>query len=573
MDDDPRKVSISNVVEKYNDTIPNVYKLKNGLIVSHIQAPCKGLFRIELIVRAGSLEETPKQIGFAHFIEHLMSFFPSDWYPNSIQNQQEINRRGIQMNAWTSESTVGYWMEGLDMYTDLMTTLVLRNFTNPVIKPDKEIFKQEKNAVVSELFAIINDAWYNLNQMIEFVQYKGTNLEYTVEYEKDNVRNCAIPENVMEWRNQYYKPELTSIIIISNKTEVEVKEYIHWIVDNFFPDCYDMTEQAVPINFCNFSTDDDCKKHRRNYSTFGKLNRSSFGKYKITYIPLHDCKNDTYNININMIPPPQEEKPSIETITEEEAIDRGLIKSEEEPESEYSEGMDLAKYRLFYIYPDSSSETVKIEFHFPIPFDSFDKKVYALNMIDLVLSNGLGSRLYFALRTTLGAVYHVFSGSSIDSMDNKLSQYIIETETSINKAKDVVDFILVELQLLIDENEGEDYITENEWQQYNDTIGMGDEMDNCSVTYNKHYNFYHENLIWGKPMKTIKQIMKERKKIIKDKDEVLRVAKEVLDPTKLCIFYSGPEPILLSENNKDTHIIMQYKNFEKTLPCEKKKEE
>jgi len=70
----------------------------------------------------------------------------------------------------------------------------------------------------------------------------------------------------------------------------------------------------------------------------------------------------------------------------------------------------------------------------------------------------------------------------------------------------------VELQLLIED--GKDYITDNEWQQYEDTIGMGDEMDNCSVSHNKHYNFYHENLIWGKPMKTINQIIEERKKII-----------------------------------------------------------
>ena len=69
-------------------------------------------------------------------------------------------------------------------------------------------------------------------------------------------------------------------------------------------------------------------------------------------------------------------------------------------------------------------------------------------------------------------------------------------------------------------------------------------------------------------MKKIEEIMKERKKIINKKEEVLKVAKEVLDPTKLRIFYSGQEPILLSENNKDKHIIMQYKNFEKPLPCE-----
>ena len=96
---------------------------------------------------------------------------------------------------------------------------------------------------------------------------------------------------------------------------------------------------------------------------------------------------------------------------------------------------NLINIKFFFI--EAETDTVKVELHFPIKFDFFDDRKYALSMIDMMMSDGLGSRLYYALRTKLGAVYHVFSGSSLDPLDSKYSTYVIETETSQKKIKNV----------------------------------------------------------------------------------------------------------------------------------------
>lgn len=489
------------------DIIPNVYKLNNGLIIGHVYTPCKDLFKIELIVRAGSMEEKNDEIGFAHFIEHLMSFFPSDWWPDSIQNQQELTRRGIKMNAWTSESTVGYWMEGLEKHSKLLISLMLRNFTNPE-PPDIKIFKQEKNAVVSELYSIINNAWYNLEQMIEYVKYKGTNLAVTVEYEKNNVKDNAKTTNVMSFRDRLYKPELTTILINSNNDNIE--DLIKDIIDKHFPECYNMKTPVEPKNYCNFKGN-DCIKWKRNYQSFGNI-----------LDPITKIFNGFTGTNF-----PKKSK------------------NEKKP-------------KFYYIHPESETDTVKIEIHFPIPFDCFDDNIYPLFFIETILSNGLGSRLYYSLRTNLGAVYHVFSGSSIDPMDNKLSYFVIETETSKKKSKKVIDYILHELEKLISFNDS-NYISDIEWDNYRDIVEMSDSINKCSKNHEKYYKFFRENLIWGKPMYTMEQVIEKRKGI--KKETIQQIAKEIFQPEKMQIFYSATEPVLLSKKNKDIHKIIKMKEI------------
>ena len=112
------------------DTIqyPSIYTLDNGLVINHINTKCKGMFRMEIIVRAGSNDETKEQIGFAHFIEHLMSFFPCDvdGWRDSVRNQHEFTSRSIQLNAWTEPNTVGYYMNGLEQYSNLIINIIDR---------------------------------------------------------------------------------------------------------------------------------------------------------------------------------------------------------------------------------------------------------------------------------------------------------------------------------------------------------------------------------------------------------------------------------------------------------------
>ena len=516
-------------VKRYNDEIlPVIKKLKNGMSIAHIHTPCNETFKIELVIRAGVLQEKADQIGFAHLIEHLMSFYPSSKYPNSIENQQEINKRGLQMNAWTSEHTCGYYVEGLSNYQDMIIDLLFQNYIDPVL--DKEVFNQEKAAVVKELESITSDAWYNLDKMIDLVEYHGTNLEYTVEYEIRNVDRNATLNNILEFRDTYYKPELTTVMITSNKTDHEFDELVDIIERLYFPETLEKSYKVIKPNY-------DIKvPNPRNIMGYTNFGNESY--FRVVYIP---------------------QKKKEETLIEETPIEE---QSEVVPETNFE------NYKFFYIHPNGELNVYKLEIHFPIDyFGPFDDEVHTLKFLEMILADGLGSRLYYALRTVLGSVYHVYSGSHLDPLNNKYNKFVIETETSEEKLKDVIDYILVELQQIIDNNcdiydkcsmeEIGECITDREFQQYKDTMSNEKSHEYCSSSFYKHFNFYNQHILWGKKLITIEEVIEKRNKV--NKKNVCLMAKKIFDPSKMKIFYSGNKPIL-EENNKH-HIIVSEKDF------------
>ena len=492
----------------YNSSVNIITKkLKNGLILNHIKSEFPGIFRVELIVRVGILCEKTNEIGFAHFIEHLMSFFPSKKFPDSISNQRKINSKGIELNAWTDANTVGYYMHGNEKYKDYMIDMIMENYKNPVL--DSKVFEQERNAVIAELSNILNSGEYELEQLSDYIMYSDTNLACTIEQQLDNVKKNATLDNIMTFRDRYYKPEYTSIIISSDMSD------------------YDANKLLTCIEKKWFRKQPETRKIPKNYK------KSSFGR-KITYIP----PQITNNIVVYNTPEPLQ--------TEEEQLN---IKCPDV----------LPKNGIIYI-PTQIENDVSILFRFPINIDYFDDDKVYVDALSSILSRGLSSRLYYALRTTLGAVYNVSASAYYDEVNKRFSHFDISTVTKKDKIKNVFDYIVVELEKLIN-NESE-YITSDELSNYCDNVELENiELKNMRLS-SKMLDIYKPNILWGKPIKTLDEYMKAKKNIKIDK--LKRVAKKIFCPDNLFIFYCCDENILQTENNNNIHYTMN-------LSCVKQK--
>jgi predicted Zn-dependent peptidase len=462
--------------------------LDNGLVLSHIQTSCEATTKIELIVRIGGLQEysnqkqpNQNQLGYAHFLEHLMSFFTSAKYPNARLNQEEINNKGIQLNAWTSENTCGYWMHGLTEHRDYMFDLLFNNFNDPIY--DNYIIDQEKEAVVKELEAISSSAWYPLDTLQGYLKYNGTNLQWSIMDEIQSVRG-ANKRKLENFRKQYYIPQHTSVAIISKHSnpqrllnDIQTK-YYSGIEGKVVEPCYD----------CDFIM----------------------------------------------------------------SADPNLIKIYEEN-------------NMFSIAPLGSLAVYKLEFHFPINFSAFDSdKVNVLDVITSILTDGLGSRLYKHLRTRLGAIYHVRSDFMLDPKNYKYNCFVIETETSEKKIKEVFKAIIEELENLI-----KCFATPEEKLKYDYTVKMMYHLEKCSMSFEKEYSLYVDYITWGKDIKSVDTILKEKKNINvevfkevirdifgKDKDEMIN--------KKMKVFYCGNDPEILKDIGEEFKLNI-YKFNEKEI--------
>ena len=172
---------------------PTSYIFPNKMKLVVYPVDFDDIFYFELVVKAGVIHQNPKHLGFAHFLEHLMSFYPSKMYPNSLENQDKINELGIEMNAYTADDTCGYYMLGLQTHSKWMLDILF----NALIEPlwDETIFEQERGAVLRELSKYIDDPWYNLDTLIAEVLYKNTNLASSVKKDIDNIKNKLTIKN------------------------------------------------------------------------------------------------------------------------------------------------------------------------------------------------------------------------------------------------------------------------------------------------------------------------------------------------------------------------------------------
>lgn len=215
-------------------TFPDVFLLNNGMVVEFYNTEkqgCDELFRMELVLRVGSRNESPKEIGLSHLIEHLMASFTSIKYPDPVKNRTLISSYGIDCNAWTGSDNIGYYLFGLKKYQYLIIDMIINNFINPVY-PDS-LLEQEKEAVVVELSGYLNDTFYRLDKLFEFIIDNKRNSAFSLEYEINNVKNCT-SEVFKNFRDKVYKPENVTLRLVSNFQKDEVNNILNSLVDLFF---------------------------------------------------------------------------------------------------------------------------------------------------------------------------------------------------------------------------------------------------------------------------------------------------------------------------------------------------
>jgi predicted Zn-dependent peptidase len=212
--------------------IPKTTTFENGLQLVRVPTDVPFKFRLDVVIRGGgSIHESYSTIGYAHFIEHLMSYFTSDKYPDADANQQELTTRGIFSNAITAEEYVLYFMEGLERDLEWMIDRVINNFLHPIIH-DPTIYEQEKRAVLKELDTAKNQFWYALEMLVDSIIFQGTTQECDVSQEEQSIENVTV-DKLRTFRQRLYTPEHTMIFVTSMFKNVSFEQVCHQVATMF----------------------------------------------------------------------------------------------------------------------------------------------------------------------------------------------------------------------------------------------------------------------------------------------------------------------------------------------------
>lgn len=189
----------------------SVFKLDNGQTVIIQQVKNNPIVIIDTWIKTGSINETDKNNGVAHFLEHLF-FKGTKKYPTG-EFDKILESKGAITNAGTSKDFTHYYITIPSSQFDLAMDLHADMLMNPLL-PRKELEKERK-VVLEEISKDAtnpsNIVFENLNSMI----YKTHPYKRKVIGTKDVIENIT-REEILEFYNKYYTPSNMITIIIGD---------------------------------------------------------------------------------------------------------------------------------------------------------------------------------------------------------------------------------------------------------------------------------------------------------------------------------------------------------------------
>lgn len=187
-----------------------VKKFKNGLTLLVEERPSDSV-AIEVSVGVGSKDETKKQAGLSHFLEHLL--FEGTKNRTAQQLSNEIESLGGDFNAATSQERTHfyvhlpkeYFIRGIKILADMMV--------NP--RFDEKSIEKEKNVVINEIRVVDDDP--KQYQWVMLLKHLFRGLPFSnPTYGNEQAIRAMTKQDVASFFQQYYTAPNISISIAGN---------------------------------------------------------------------------------------------------------------------------------------------------------------------------------------------------------------------------------------------------------------------------------------------------------------------------------------------------------------------
>jgi predicted Zn-dependent peptidase len=123
------------------------YTLENGMTVLLESIPGVVSVSAGLWVKTGSRDESAMEVGYAHFIEHML--FKGTKTRSAKEIARIVDRVGGQHNAATNREYTCYYINVVSDFLDMSVELLADMYFNSLF--DKEEIDKEKNVIIEEI--------------------------------------------------------------------------------------------------------------------------------------------------------------------------------------------------------------------------------------------------------------------------------------------------------------------------------------------------------------------------------------------------------------------------------------
>ncbi len=192
--------------------LPNSF----SYLIMHNEKPKKSVV-IQLLVRAGSLDEEEDQRGLAHFIEHMAFNGIEHFKKNELVGYLESigMRFGGDLNA---ETTFGHTLYKLTVPVTGNNVdkalLIAHDWANGLTFDAKE-FENERGVVLEEK-RLRNNPGFRLYKQFSPLFYNGSRYEKRETIGKESVLKHAPVSRAVDFYKKWYRPELMTLVVVGD---------------------------------------------------------------------------------------------------------------------------------------------------------------------------------------------------------------------------------------------------------------------------------------------------------------------------------------------------------------------
>lgn len=181
---------------------------------------------VQIYVWAGSLHESPKERGAAHFIEHMLFKGTAKRKVGEIGSLVEA--AGGDINAYTTFDRTVYYLTlpsaqmrlGLDVLSDAVLASTF----------DPEELEREREVVLEEIRRGNDDPGALIGRKIFSLMYRGTEADRPIIGSEESVRGMS-REDLLGFYHKHYEPSRMSVVVVGDIDPAETLK----AVEEYFP--------------------------------------------------------------------------------------------------------------------------------------------------------------------------------------------------------------------------------------------------------------------------------------------------------------------------------------------------
>jgi predicted Zn-dependent peptidase len=195
------------------------YTCQNGVRVVLENIPTVRSVAIGVWIGTGSRNETPKNNGISHFLEHM--FFKGTKTRTAREIAEAFDSIGGQVNAFTSKEYTCYYAKVLDNHAKMALDILADMFFNSTFIEDE--LAKEKNVVYEEIKMYEDTPDDIVHDLLSKAIYENHSLGYPILGTEETLSTFT-GDTLKEYMYNMYTPEDVVISIAGNISESFINE-------------------------------------------------------------------------------------------------------------------------------------------------------------------------------------------------------------------------------------------------------------------------------------------------------------------------------------------------------------